>query len=100
MEFRLDGVVERIYVFNNIVWGNTATTNGADVFIGARAHAGSSHTTMRIISMAVGRFPRTTLIRTKFSQFIRRRRANRRAWTQEAALRGGCPALTSYRRQQ
>ena len=34
MEFRLDGVVERIYVFNNIVWGNTATTNGADVSIG------------------------------------------------------------------
>ena len=31
--FQVDGVVEKIYVYNNIVWGNTATANGGDVYL-------------------------------------------------------------------
>lgn len=31
--FQVDGVVERLYVYNNIIWGNTATGNGVDVYL-------------------------------------------------------------------
>lgn len=31
--FQVDGVVEKIYVYNNIIWGNTATANGGDVYL-------------------------------------------------------------------
>lgn len=31
--FTLSGVIETVYAYNNIIWGNTATVNGGDVFL-------------------------------------------------------------------
>lgn len=31
--FQVDGVVEMLNVYNNIIWGNTASGNGADVYL-------------------------------------------------------------------
>jgi hypothetical protein len=31
--FQVDGVVEKLYVYNNIIWGNVASGNGGDVYL-------------------------------------------------------------------